>query len=166
MSIADYVILGTILLSMLLSVKRGFTIEAISLFNWLAAFTIARLFSTQFSILLTDLVDIPSLRQPIAFAILFVATLIVGALIRHLIKLLVKATGLSGIDRMLGTVFGFVRGVILVLVVLIVTSRLGPVSDSPVWRNSLLIPHFLVIEHWSATVGMSLWAKFMTLGGK
>lgn len=164
MTIADYVILGSIAVSMVLSLLRGFTIEAISLASWIAAFVIARLFSLPFAVLLNDLVDPPSMRQPVAFILLFVLTLIVGALIKHLAKAFINATGLSGTDRLLGMVFGAARGALLVVVSLSVLSRTTQMPADPWWQKSELIPHFLLVEGWTAEMGQKAWNGIMAIG--
>lgn len=163
MNIADYVILGTIAVSMALSLMRGFAIEALSLASWVAAFIIARLFSLPLAVLMTDLIDPPSARQPVAFVVLFILTLVVGALIKHLAKEVVKVTGLSGTDRALGSVFGAIRGALLVVVCLAVLSRTTQMPGDPWWQHSLLIPHFLMVENWTAEMGRLVWDKIMAL---
>ncbi len=164
MTIADYVIIATVILSMGLSFFRGFAIEAISLVTWVAAFVVSRLFSVPFAVTLGEWVDPPSARQPIAFVVLFIITLIVGALIRHLVKQVVKATGLSGTDRMLGSVFGLVRGSLIVVVGLIVLSRMTEAPADPWWKSSVLIPHFMMVEAWTEQTGELLWQKLMAVG--
>jgi len=166
MNIADYVILGSIAISMALSLMRGFAIEAMSLATWIAAFVIARLFSLPLAVVLTDWVNPPSARQPVAFVVLFILTLIVGALIKHLVKEVVKVTGLSGTDRALGSVFGAVRGALMVVVALAVLSRTTQMPLDPWWQKSLLIPHFLMVENWTAEMGQLVWGKIMAIGSK
>lgn len=161
MNIADYMILGTIAVSMVLSLMRGFSVEALSLVTWIAAFIIARLFSLPLAVLLIDYVDPPSARQPVAFIALFIATLIVGALIRHLVKGVVEASGLSGTDRVLGSAFGAIRGALIVVVALALLSRFTQMPGDPWWQKSLLIPHFLMVENWTAEMGRLLWDKVM-----
>lgn len=161
MNIADYVILGTIVVSMVLSLMRGFSAEALSLVTWIAAFIIARLFSLPLAVLLIDYVDPPSIRQPVAFVILFVATLIVGALIQHLVKGVVEASGLSSTDRVLGSGFGAARGALIVVVALALLSRFTQMPGDPWWQQSLLIPHFLMVENWTAEMGRLLWDRIM-----
>lgn len=164
MNIADYVILGTIAVSMLFSLLRGFTVEALSLATWIAALIIARLFSWPLAELLPDYIDPPSLRQPAAFAALFILTLLVGSLVRHVIKGLVNATGLSATDRFLGTAFGAVRGALFVVVALAVLIRFTQAAGDPWWQQSLLIPHFLMVEGWTADLGANFWNRLMEVG--
>ena len=164
MTIADYVILATIGLSMGLSLHRGFVMEALSLVTWVSAFIISRLFSVPFAIVLEDWIDPPSARQPIAFIALFILTLIVGALIKHLVKEVVKVTGLSGTDRVLGSVFGLIRGCLIVVVALAVLSRVTAAPGDPWWRSSLLIPHFVMVEEWTEEMGSLVWDKIMAIG--
>jgi membrane protein required for colicin V production len=83
-------------------------------------------------------VDIPSARLAIAFVALFIATLIVGGVINAVVGLLVKKTGLSGSDRSIGVVFGLVRGVFLVCVLLLLGS-LTPMPQDPWWKESQVI---------------------------
>lgn len=164
MNIADYVILGSIAISMALSLLRGFTLEAISLLAWIAAFVIARLFSLPLAVLLVDFVDPPSLRQPAAFVLLFIATLILGALIKHLAKAFINATGLSSTDRLLGMVFGAARGALLVVVALSILSRTTQMPSDSWWQKSTLIPHFLLVEGWTAEMGQRAWNGIMAIG--
>ncbi len=116
MNWADWVIVALIAVSALLSLKRGFVKEALSLVTWVMAFIIARLFADQLSTLLTSYIDTPSARVVAAFVLLFVVVLFTGALMNNLIGMLIKATGLSSTDRLLGMVFGVARGCILVVV--------------------------------------------------
>ena len=69
-------------------------------------------------------------------------------MINFLLAKVVKATGLSGADRLMGTVFGMVRGVVIVLVLIVVARVLVPVEQEQLWQGSSLIPHFLLVENW------------------
>ncbi|WP_162956337.1 CvpA family protein, partial [Pseudomonas aeruginosa] len=83
-----------------------------------------------------------------ACALLFIATLLLGALVNYLIGELIRVTGLSGTDRFLGMVFGGARGVLLV-VLLVGLLSLAPVQQDPWWQQSVLMPHFLMVADWS-----------------
>lgn len=147
MALVDWVIVGIIVMSALVSIKRGFVKEALSLATWIAAFVIGRVFAGQLSTLLTGYVDTASVRLGIAFAVLFIATLIVGAMVNHLISEFVKMTGLSGTDRVFGMVFGVARGCVIVLV-LVMLLYPTPLSEDSWWQDSLLIPQFGRVVEW------------------
>jgi membrane protein required for colicin V production len=109
----DYAILGVILLSSVISIIRGFVKEAISLAIWFSAFFIASQFYADLAIYLSNFDDL-MIRNGVAIAILFVATLLIGGLVNYLISQLVQFTGLTGTDRALGLVFGALRGILIV----------------------------------------------------
>ncbi|UZE97860.1 CvpA family protein [Alkalimarinus alittae] len=148
---ADWSIIAIISLSSLFSLKRGFVKEALSLVTWVAAFIIARTFNPNLQTLLIDVIDTVVFRAVAAFAILFIGTLIVGAIINNLIGLLVKITGLSTTDRLLGVIFGVARGVIIV-VVTIALLRVTPVVEDTWWRDSVMISKLQVLEQWSRSM--------------
>ncbi len=158
---ADWVIIGIITISGLYSLRGGFVKEALSLTIWITAFVVARLFAPSLSTLLEDFLSTPSVRIGAAFILLFVATLMVGALINNLIGMLVQATGLSGTDRILGVGFGIVRGALIVVVLTALMVR-SPVVGDAWWSNSQLIPHFLLMESWTrdtaSDVGQFIWS--------
>jgi membrane protein required for colicin V production len=80
----------------------------------------------------------------------FIATLVVGSLLTHIIAVMVKRTGLSGTDRLLGMIFGTARGLIVVLAALILLpSLLTGVENDRWWKESQLIPEFLLMKDWS-----------------
>ena len=101
----DYAIIIVIGLSTLISLVRGFVKEAVSLAIWIAAFFIASQFYEDLAVYFTQ-IDDPLVRNAAAIAALFVATLILGAIINYILSQLVHHTGLSGTDRVLGLVFG------------------------------------------------------------
>ena len=148
---ADWAIIGIISLSTIVSIIRGFVKEALSLVSWVVAFIVANTFYSHLATLFEDVISTPSVRLLAAFVILFIVSLIVGGLLNHLISAIVKSTGLSGTDRMLGMVFGLIRGVILVIVI-VALARLTPVVEDPWWKQSALIVHFEKLEAWSRSV--------------
>ena len=110
MNWVDWTIIGIIAISAVLSLRRGFVKEAISLASWVAAFIVGRLFSDVLADIISGYLDVPpSVHLLIAFSVLFIATLIVGNLLASLIGGLVHATGLSATDRILGVGFGVLR---------------------------------------------------------
>jgi membrane protein required for colicin V production len=60
---------------------------------------------------------------------------------------LVKSTGLSGTDRLLGSVFGLVRGVALVLLLILVFG-FTPIPSDPWWSDSRALQSMLPLAEW------------------
>lgn len=87
-------------------------------------------------------------RNGIAIAILFIATLIVGAIVNYVISSLVEKTGLSGTDRVLGICFGALRGVLIVAAILFFPDTFTGFSQSADWKQSQLIPQFSYVIRW------------------
>lgn len=152
MNWADWAILIILLVSSLISLKRGFVKEALSMAIWVLAFIIAMTFRDPLAGLLESQVPTPSLRDMVAFAILFASTLIVGAMVNYLIGEVVKMTGLAGTDRLFGMIFGFIRGFIIVMAVLLLVPPLIAIDQDAWWKQSLLIPQLMEFEGWCRVI--------------
>ncbi|HVV67898.1 MAG TPA: CvpA family protein [Gammaproteobacteria bacterium] len=144
---ADYTIAGIIIFSTLISLVRGFIREVLSLVIWIVALWVAYQYYTQFAARFLGSISSESLRGPLAFLIIFLGIVIIGAIINFLIGGLVYKTGLSGTDRVLGLVFGLARGVLLVAV-LILAAQITAVTKESWWKESQLIPQFDGIAQW------------------
>lgn len=149
MEYADYVILGIVAISILVGAIRGFIKEAFSLAVWAAAFLVAFQYSGALALELESHIELPSARTALAFAGLFLVVLLIGGLLTFLIGKLVEKTGLSGTDRLLGGVFGSIRGLFLVMALMLVAG-LTPVPQDPWWQNSRSIQSLLPLAEWSA----------------
>ena len=134
-------IIAVIAFSSLVSLIRGFVREALSLVTWGCAFFVASHYYTYLSVWFTGFED-ELVRNGIAIAVLFIATLIVGAIVNFVIGQLVEKTGLSGTDRVLGVCFGALRGVLIVAAILFFLDSFTGVSKSEDWSKSQLIPQF------------------------
>lgn len=145
---ADWAIVAVVVISTLISLVRGFVKEALSLLTWVAAFVVARLFYPQAAVYVAPYIETPSLQLLAGFGGLFFGMLLIGSIMNWVIVMLVKATGLSGLDRLLGMGFGFARG-LLVLVVALALLRMTPAPQDPWYRQSALIPHLELVEGWS-----------------
>ncbi|MDF1582076.1 MAG: CvpA family protein [Methyloprofundus sp.] len=146
----DYAIIGLISISLIIGLVRGLVREAFALVTWGLAFWVGLTFSAPFSDLLKNAVTIESARIAVAFAVLFLLTLIVGAIINHLLSALISKTGLTGTDRLAGLLFGIARGAIII-VILVMLAGLTPLPESSWWAESQLIPHFQALAVWLNT---------------
>ncbi|MCG5515832.1 MULTISPECIES: CvpA family protein [Ectothiorhodospira] len=143
----DLVIVAIIAISAVISLFRGFIKEAISVATWVLAFLVSLTYSAPLSEYLPLGIEDPTLLVGIAFAILFILTLIMGGVVNMLAGQLVKKTGLSGTDRSIGAVFGLARGVAIVAVVVLMAG-LTVVPQEPWWQESQLLPQFERIALW------------------
>lgn len=147
MNWADYTILAVIGVSVVISLLRGFTKEAMSLAGWVIAVWVGLRFADNLQVLLESQISVPSLRLIIAFAILFIITLFLAGLVNHLAVQVIKKTGLSGTDRMIGIFFGIARGC-LVVAVLVLIGGLTPMPQDPWWHESQLLRYFQDMAIW------------------
>lgn len=147
MNWVDYTILAVIGISVVISLLRGFTKEALSLAGWVVAAWVALSFADNLQALLEPHISVPSLRLIIAFAILFIATLFLAGLVNYLAVQVIKKTGLSGTDRMIGIFFGVARGC-LVVAVLVLIGGMTPMPQDPWWHESQLLHYFQDIAIW------------------
>jgi membrane protein required for colicin V production len=141
MNAADAAILGIVLLSVVIGIARGFIVEALSLGTWIAAAVAATVLGPQLADLFIGHIELPSARIALGYLIVFLLVLVAGALVTWAVRRLVEESGLSGTDRMLGLVFGLVRGV-LIVVVLVLLAGLTPFPRDPWWRESQALPSF------------------------
>jgi len=148
----DWAIVVVIGLSTVVSLWRGFAREALSLAGWVAAFLIANMFAGEMASLMARWIDNPTGRFAAGFALLFIATLLVTGLVVALVKQLIQMTGLGTLDRLLGTVFGLARGVILIVVAVFLARQLLPPEELDWLYQSRLMPHVEMLVHWMQEV--------------
>ena len=146
---ADWTIVAMLAVSCLISLMRGFVKEALSLLVWLLASFVAITFHERLEAVLAQWIKTPSIRSLLAFAALFIVTLIIGSIVTRLLHSLVEASGLGGLDRLLGMVFGAARGILIVLALIILAPMALPVKQDGWWQQSKLIPHFTALEGWA-----------------
>ena len=148
----DWTIIVVLGLSILLSLWRGFVREAVSLAGWVAAFVIANMFVGEVAIFLQQWIANVTGRYVAAYALLFAGTLMVAGIVGKLSAQVVKVTGLTLLDRLLGTVFGFIRGIIIVLVAVYVVRQLAPPQNVLWLDESQLMPYVDMLGQWVQAV--------------
>src|SRR5690348_4628730 len=117
----DYVIIGLFAFSALAGLFRGLISEVIGCVTWVSAFVIAAFFATDLAARFTNASDhdtISLLAITISFIFLFIITLIVGSVINYLVSRMVDMGGVSISNRILGGVFGFIRGFLINFVII------------------------------------------------
>lgn len=130
----DFVVIGILLFSLLVGLWRGLIYEVLSLLGWPIAIVLSKLSAASIAPLLPIAQE--EMRVTVAYALVFVAVLIVWAIVARLMAKLLKAIGSDWTDRALGALFGVLRGG-LVMLVLVWLAGLTHVPEQTFWRGSL-----------------------------
>ena len=154
----DIAILIVVGISAIISLFRGFVREVLSLLAWVIALWVAYQFSSSAAPLFESFVALPSARQIIAFVVLLVVSLMAVGIINFLISKLIESTGLSGTDRALGMVFGILRGIVLVTL-LVMLAGATPLPQDPWWQESIFIAHFQALAEYALKFFPPVFAK-------
>ena len=142
MNSMDWGILAVLGLSLLLGLVRGGVKEVLSLAAWVLAFLAAKTFADTASVFVPAFITTPAIRYLAGFLLVFIAVKVVAMLTSLLLSESLKAAGLGAIDRILGFVFGAVRGVFIVTT-LALLAGLTAVPQTDLWQQSLLAPLFI-----------------------
>ncbi len=162
------ILIGLILLiSILVGAARGFMRELVALIFWVAAIWAAWVFGPLIEPYLGGLLTAPHVRIWVGRLVVFVGVLCIGALVGFIMGLLARDSGLGWLDRLLGILFGCVRGMVL-LGVLAIGSEVLHLNQEPWWHNSKLIPYCETVGDWlRALVGEKgePWSRLERLTG-
>jgi membrane protein required for colicin V production len=140
MNWTDYVIIALLLFSCVAGLLRGLLREVISLVTWVAAVWLAWSFADTLAPHLGGALSDAAVRPWAARTIIFVAVLLVGAAVGALVSRFVRLSLFSGLDRLLGFVFGLLRGVVA-LGLLAMLCHAVRLSDESWYRASTLVPY-------------------------
>lgn len=147
MNAVDYVFIGIVGISALLSLFRGLVREAVSLTVWIIAGTAALTFASRAAPMLAGVVAAENLRTPVAFVLIFVLVVMLGSIVGYLIGQIMQRSGLSGPDRLLGLGFGVARGALIVSV-LVLVATMTPIASQSWWQQAQLPSHFYPLATW------------------
>lgn len=137
----DLVLLAIVGVSALAGLWRGLIGEVMALVVWAAAFWLAIGFGPQVAELYAGVVDTPTARWLLGYASVFLLVLAIGGLVTWVVRKLVRSTGLSGSDRVLGLGFGLLRGA-AVACVLVLVAGFTPLPQEASWQQSQLVSGF------------------------
>lgn len=133
----DYIVLVVIILSVLLGWWRGLVYEILSLLSWITSYFVAKSWVVEFTPYMPEVLESEALKSAAAFMAVFVTTLILCGIAAWALSKLFKSFGLDWrTDGVLGAFFGFMRGGILVLVI-VLFAGLTKLPQTPFWRDAL-----------------------------
>lgn len=135
MTAFDYAVLAILGCSLVVGVLRGLLRELVMLAGWVAAFVLATLFSGRITPMMPESLG-PMLAPPLAYLVIFVAVLLTAGFIALLLTLLAKSAGMGALNRLMGSGFGLVRGLLVVLA-LVLVAGMTPLPKEPFWKNAV-----------------------------
>lgn len=134
----DYIVLFVVMLSVLLGWWRGLVYEVLSLLSWITSYFVAKSWAAEFTPYMPDVLESGTLKSAAAFFAVFITTLILCGIAAWALNKLIKSFGLDWrTNGVLGAFFGFLRGVTLVLVIVLLAG-LSKLPQTPFWRDALL----------------------------
>ena len=136
MTIFDYLVLLILACSVIISTLRGIVREVVSLAGWIVALFVANAYAEQLAHMLPEGLTSEVGRLIAAFIVLFIATRLLVALLGRAVQELVKASGLSMMDRTLGSVFGVARGLVIVLVIVLLCGATS-IPQQSFWTEAM-----------------------------
>ena len=132
----DWILLAVLGLSLLLGMWRGIVHEVLSLVGWVAAFYVSQMYAPLAAAWLPMEGSSQMLRYAAGFVVVFIAVLVVTVLVSWVVKKLVSAVGLGPLDRLLGSLFGLLRGVVILLAVTVLVG-MTPMRETEAWKQAL-----------------------------
>jgi membrane protein required for colicin V production len=140
MNVADYLIITAIIISAAVGCLRGFLREAVALGAWLIALFVAWHFSDVIAPHLGGLLAGSEVRPWAARIIILVLVLLLGTAIGAVLAHFVRLSIFAGTDRLLGLLFGLLRGLVM-LGVFVILGQLLRLEGERWWRGSTLLPY-------------------------
>jgi membrane protein required for colicin V production len=164
---ADVLILVVLVGSTLIGLLRGFVREAVSLVFWVTAIWAAWKFGPLVVPHLGGLLADPSVAPWVGRLVVLILVLLIGWVIGMLLTLFTGSIGLGVLDRLIGLLFGVVRGMVLVGL-LVIGAELLHLNREEWWNRSKLVPYGETAGDWlRAMVGErgEPWARLERLTG-
>lgn len=134
----DYIVLLVVILSVILGWWRGMVYEILSLLSWVTAYFVAKSWVVELTPYMPTVLENEALKSAAAYMAIFITTLILCGIAAWALNKLIKSFGLDWrTDGVAGAIFGFFRGCMLVLV-MVLMAGLTKMPHTPFWRDALL----------------------------
>ncbi len=157
MNPVDIAAIAILVISALFGLARGFVREVLGLAAWvgaaIGAFALFPLLDPPFRRFALRLGLEPLAGDAVAAAIGFLVLLLIFSAVANAAARLVQSTPFGGIDRVLGFVFGAIRGAVLLAVAYVVAGLVTPPSEWPApFRRAAAVPLAFAGAHWAVTI--------------
>lgn len=140
MTPVDYIIAAAVGLSVLFGAVRGFLRESVALLGWLVGLWLAWRYAYVVEPYLGGALAGTDLQAWAARILVLLAVVIASWILGSLLNYLVQRSGLTlGVDRLLGGLFGLVRGAVIVGFA-VMLGEAAEMRGEAWWRESKLLP--------------------------
>lgn len=147
MVLLDYCIIAVLVLSILISIIRGFVREILSCINFILSIIFSQYYYTIFQNYLKNTIQI-NITPKISIGTLFIFILFIGSVINYFIMLLFDKIVIKIIDKILGLLFGLIRGFFLIIFLIsFFIKKVDQVFELKYLKNSFFIPY--IIEYYN-----------------
>lgn len=159
MNIIDLAFITVLAISVLVGLIRGLVREILSLVGLIASIYCAISFSEKLSKqYVLDFLENERISYIFTFVAIVVGVLFITTLVNLFFSQLLKASGLSLLNRLLGAVFSVLRGAVICSIVVMVIGFAPDVKSQSWWKTSKMIPSFqkftqLMLKHLPKKVG-------------
>ncbi len=132
----DYVFACTVLVSTGFALTKGLVREIISLVALIGGFVLAVFYYPVVGSKLIDFTRTDSVANFLGFFVIFAGCILIGIIASFLVNRFIKAAKLKWVDRLLGGVFGLLRGWAIASI-LVVALIAFPIRDDMIARSAL-----------------------------
>ncbi|HEY4582894.1 MAG TPA: CvpA family protein [Lysobacter sp.] len=143
----DWLLLAILGVSALTGLMRGFVGVAASLAAWLLGGVSALALGDGVARMLSDGQGPTPAQMLAGYGLCFLATSLVVAALAFVVRRMLRAAGLDGIDRMLGLALGGLRGFAMACVIVLLLG-FTPVTRQTHWQASSVVPLFKPGARW------------------
>lgn len=143
----DWLLIAILLISMGVAYRRGIVRTLCGLAGFFGGLALASMYYTPLAdwvVHIRLLMSVPTARI-LAFLFIVIATASLFEVVGLLLQKILRVVGLGFIDHLLGVAFGFVRGCVICLGVLMVTTHFAP--QSWVVTTSVVSPYLFGLAH-------------------
>lgn len=136
----DWIVVVVVSISVLIGIYRGFGREVLSVLGWVTAFVAASLFAPTLSGSMSGFIDNATLRYLLSRGLVFIGVLAIFGVLGNIVANQLKQPGFNLSNRVLGGAFGFVRGLVIIMVISLVLQALVPESERDLISDSQFMP--------------------------
>ena len=147
MPIIDIIIAVALVTSIVIGFVRGFVKESISIATLVIAIWAALYFGPALGKVSQSWLSGEEMQTWFGRILVFAIILSIGGLLGWGISKLVRLSVLSGFDRLLGSLFGALRGILLVAL-FVIGGQFSGFDNDDWWLKSRLLPHVEVVADW------------------